>query len=88
MYEILSNKLGFNQKHIFFEDRPNEVKYATCSADKARNVLHYKTSVSLDKSLDKLIKYIKDNGPKKFTYSYDIEINNEITPKTWTEKLF
>jgi len=35
-----------------------------------------------------LIKYIKDNGPKKFTYNYDIEINNEITPKTWTEKLF
>ena len=88
LYEILSNKLGFNQKPIFFEDRPNEVKYATCSADKARNVLHYKTSVSLDKSLDKLIKYIKDNGPKKFTYNYNIENNNEITPKTWTEKLF
>ena len=88
LFEILSNKLGFNQKAIYFEDRPNEVKYATCSADKARNILKYKTTVSLDKSLDKLIFYIKEKGPKNFEYNYEIEINNQLTPKTWTRKLF
>ena len=84
----MSNKLSFNQKPIFFEDRPNEVKYATCSADKARKLLNYKTTVSLDKSLDKLIAFIKEKGEKKFEYNYKIEINNELTPKTWTKKLF
>ena len=88
LFEIISNKLSFNQKPIFVEDRPNEIKYATCSADKARKILNYKTNISLSKSLDKLIDYIKNKGPKNFDYNYDIEINNEFTPKTWTNKLF
>ena len=87
LYEILSNKLAFNQKPIFTDDRPNEVKYATCSSEKARKLLNYKTSVTLSDSLDKLIKYIKEKGTKNFKYNYNIEINNEITPKTWTQKL-
>ena len=88
LYEILSNKIGFNQKPIHTEDRPNEVKHATCSAEKARKILNYKTTVSLDKSLDKLINFIKIKGPKQFEYNYNIEISNHKTPKTWTEKLF
>ena len=88
LFDLLSNKLAFNQKPIFFEDRPNEVRYATCSSDKARKILKYKTTVSLDKSLDKLIAFIKEKGPKNFDYNYKIEIDNEVTPKTWTKKLF
>lgn len=88
LYKILSNKMGFNQKPVYFEDRPNEVKYATCSANKARKLLNYKTTINLDKSLDKLIQYIKDKGPKNFEYNYNIEIHNDKTPKTWTQKLF
>jgi UDP-glucose 4-epimerase len=88
LYEILSNKIGFNQKPIYVEDRPNEVKHATCSADKARKVLDYKTTITLDQSLDKLINFIKIKGPQSFQYNYNIEINNEKTPKTWTKKLF
>ena len=88
LYEIISNKIGFNQNPIYFKDRPNEVKYATCSADKARKILNYKTVVNLDRSLDKLIDYVKEKGPKNFDYNYNIEINNEITPETWKKKLF
>jgi UDP-glucose 4-epimerase len=88
LYEILSNKLGFNQKPIYTEDRPHEVNHDTCSANKARKILNYKTNVSLDKSIDKLINFIKTKGPKQFEYNYNIEINNHKTPKTWTEKLF
>ena len=88
LYEILSNKIGFNQKPIYVEDRPNEVKHATCSADKARKVLDYKTTITLDQSIDKLINFIKIKGPQSFQYNYNIEINNEKTPKTWTKKLF
>ena len=30
---------------------------------------------------------IKQKGPKNFEYHIDIEIENEMTPKTWTKKL-
>jgi len=88
LYHLLSNKLKFNLEPKYLEDRPNEVKEATCSADKARKVLGYKTSVSLDESLNKIINYIKDKGPKEFKYNYPLEINNEKTPTAWKEKLF
>jgi len=88
LFKILSNKLKFNQEPKYFLDRPNEVKHATCSSDKARKFLGYKTSVSLENSLDKVINYIKEKGPKNFKYNYTLEIENEKTPKTWKEKLF
>ena len=88
LYHLLSNKLKFNLEPKYLQDRPNEVKEATCSADKARKVLGYKTSVSLDESLNKIINYIKDKGPKEFQYNYPLEINNEKTPTAWKEKLF
>ena len=34
--EICSNIVGFNQKPIYVPDRPQEVKHAVCSSDKAR----------------------------------------------------
>ena len=88
LYHLLSNKLKFNLEPKYLEDRPNEVKEATCSADKARKVLGYKTRVSLDESLNKIINYIKEKGPKEFQYNYPLEINNEKTPLSWKEKLF
>jgi len=88
LYEILSNKLQFNKDAQYVEDRPNEVKNAICSSDKARKFLSYKTSVNLNDSIDKVIKYIKKNGPKKFEYNYKLEIQNKLTPKTWKNKLF
>jgi UDP-glucose 4-epimerase len=88
LYSLLSNKLKFNLKPQYTKERPNEVKIATCSSDKARKILGYNTNVSLDESLDKIIDYIKKKGPKKFQYSYPLEINNEITPLTWKEKQF
>jgi len=42
----------------------------------------------LDTSIKKLINYIKEKGIKKFVYNYEIEINNENTPETWSEKKF
>ena len=88
LYSKISNKLKFNQDPIYESARPNEVKIANCSSDKARNILNYQTKVTLDESLDKLIDFIRKNGTKKFVYEYEIEISSEITPKTWTEKRF
>jgi UDP-glucose 4-epimerase len=88
LYQLLSNKLKFNLEPKYLEDRPNEVKEATCSADKARKILGYSTSISLDESLDKIINYISKKGPRQFQYNYPLEINNEKTPTAWKEKLF
>jgi UDP-glucose 4-epimerase len=88
LYRLLSNKLKFNLEPKYLDDRPNEVKEATCSADKARKILGYKTKVNLNESLDKMISYISKKGPKKFQYNYPLEIDNEKTPLAWKEKLF
>lgn len=88
LFKIISNKLQFNQEPKYFATRPNEVKEATCSAEKARKMLNYKTTVSLDKSIDKVINYINQNGTKKFKYNYTLEIDNENTPITWKQRLF
>ena len=88
LYEIISNKLKFNEEPIYDTERPNEVYHAFCSSEKARKILSYETKISLDKSLDHMIEYIKKKGPKKFEYNYEIEIESSITPKTWAKKLF
>ena len=88
LFSMLSNKLGFNQKPIYLEDRPTEVKFSTCSAEKAKKLLNYRNKITLDASIDKVIDFIKSKGPKEFTYDYDLEINNDLTPKSWKEKLF
>ena len=88
LYHLLSNKLKFNLEPKYHNPRPNEVLEATCSSEKARTILGYKTKVTLEESVDKVINYIKINGPKKFEYIYPLEINNEKTPSSWKEKLF
>ena len=88
LFEKLSNKLKFNKGAKYFEDRPNEVRQATCSSDKARKILNYKTSVKLDDSIDKVINYIKKKGTKKFKYGYMLEIENDKTPITWKKRIF
>ena len=88
LFEKLSNKLKFNKGAKYFEDRPNEVRQATCSSDKARKILNYKTSVKLDDSIEKVINYIKKKGTKKFKYGYMLEIENDKTPITWKKRIF
>ena len=86
--EKISNQLKFNLNPHYVKGRPQEVLEATCSADKARKLLSYKTKTTLDKGLSQMIKYIKDKGTKKFRYHLDLEIVNSLTPKTWKDKLF
>ena len=84
--ELCANITGVNLDPIYKEDRPKEVKHATCSADKARNLLNYKTTISLKKGVEKTFEYIKKRGVRPFNYDINIEINNELTPSTWKNK--
>ena len=71
---------------IHKKDRPREVKHATCSADKARKFLNYKTKVSLNDGIKKTFDYIKKRGVRPFDYNIKIEIDNDLTPITWKNK--
>jgi UDP-glucose 4-epimerase len=84
---LIIQELNFDGNPIYVADRPNEVKYATCDATKARTQLGYTTSTTLIDGVRSTIKYIKEKGAKPFDYSYPLEIVNNHTPKTWSEKL-
>lgn len=87
----LANRLiklvGFNEDPVYMPGRPQEVKHATCSADKARRLLGYETKVKLDDGLKSVIQWIHGAGARKFRYHLDIEIHNEKLPDTWGKKL-
>ena len=84
----LSNIVGFNGEPVYVPGRPAEVKLATCSADKARRLLGYETTVFLDDGLRDLVDDIRRRGPKPFDYHFGVEIRNHLTPRTWTERMF
>jgi UDP-glucose 4-epimerase len=86
--ERIANRLAFNLDPIFLPGRPKEVEHATCSSDKARRLLDYRTSVDLDSGLASMIDAIKRRGTREFKYHIDLEIVSEQTPRTWTERLF
>jgi UDP-glucose 4-epimerase len=68
--------------------RPQEVKNALCSSDKARELLGYETKTTLADGLTEMIHFIRARGPKPFVYHLPIEIVSDKTPKTWTDRLF
>ena len=83
----LANITGCNLDPIYMPDRPREVKLATCSANKARRLLGYETKVFLDEGLKELVNWIQQQGPKSFSYHFDVEIKNQLLPQTWRDKL-
>lgn len=67
----------------YMPGRPNEVKDAYCSSDKARSLLGYKEQKNIDDCLKEMVDFIK---PQPFIYDFPIEID-EGCPKTWSERL-
>jgi UDP-glucose 4-epimerase len=86
--QMIADIIGFDLQPIYMPDRPQEVKLATCSAEKARALLGYKTSTTLRDGLTQMVDYIRTRGPKSFTYHLPLEIVNERTPRTWKDKMF
>ena len=84
--ERLAAVIGFELQPTFMPGRPQEVPIALCSSDKARQLLGYKTTVSLDQGLQDLVDWIRPRV-KDFEYHLPIEIDSDLTPKTWTQRL-
>jgi UDP-glucose 4-epimerase len=86
--ETIAKIIGFDLKPLYMPGRPQEVHLANCSADKARKLLGYEPHITLEDGLRQMIDWIKLRGTKPFQYHIDLEIINDITPKTWEKKLF
>jgi UDP-glucose 4-epimerase len=85
--QIIAELLDFKLDPIFVPDRPREVRYATCSADKARRLLDYETKVSLRDGLRSIIQWISANGTRPFQYHLPIEIDSPLVPNTWKNRM-
>lgn len=86
--DTIRDLLGFEEEPIYLPGRPQEVRYATCSADKARELLGYNPKISLRSGLSSMIEHIRSVGPRPFDYHLDLEIINDKTPQTWKDRLF
>jgi UDP-glucose 4-epimerase len=75
-------------KTINIPERPREVKDAWVSTDKAKILLDYSTKHSTEDTVRDTISWIKNSPVRDFNYHLELEIINENTPKTWTDRLF
>lgn len=83
---LVLNETGSNLDPIHLADRPQEVKHATCSSEKARQLLGYEQKMKLQDAIRLTADWIRQNGTKSFDYLYPLEIINEKTPITWSER--
>ncbi len=78
-------------KHLqpkFVARRPQEVVEAYCTNTKATKLLGYKTTVTLEEGVRKMIAWARKFGPQKFHYMKDgLELLTKDTPRTWSKKL-
>lgn len=84
----LADMLNFDLHPVYMEGRPQEVKFATCSANKIRKYFGYTTKMTTRETLSQMIDYVRERGPRKFAYHLPVEIISEKTPKTWSQKIF
>lgn len=81
--EKIMSLTNYTNDPEYIEGRPNEVKHAFCSSDKARRLLGYEPKQSLD---DCLAEMVKHHVVEDFKYEFPIEIAKGC-PKVWMEKL-
>lgn len=83
----IADILSFDLHPIYVADRPQEVRSATCSAEKAKKLLGYRTRVSLAEGLQSMVEWIRAHGPRPFQYHLPIEIDSPLVPATWRDRL-
>jgi UDP-glucose 4-epimerase len=86
--QTIAKILDFKLDPRRLPDRPQEVKLANCSADKARRLLGYNAKTNLEDGLRSIVDYVRQRGPLPFDYSLPVELKTEKTPRSWTERLF
>jgi len=87
LYNTLIKVTGFNPGKKYLLPRPQEVKYAFSSQEKAKRMLAFKDKTSLEQGLSKMWQWAKERGVQKQKY-IDIALPTESLPKTWKNRLF
>lgn len=77
--------IGMEVNPIYMPKRPKEVKFANCSANKARELLNYNPITPIKDTLKSMVDWVSMRGPGNFNYNLPVEIKNQLTPKTWTD---
>ena len=75
----------FEPKH--FPDRPQQIKYAYCSHDRARKLLGFGPGTELRDGVRTMITWAKSRGSRPFVYLAKLELDHPQIPKTWKAKL-
>ena len=75
----------FIPKHL--PDRPQEVKYAYSNHNLAKKLMGFKPKTPIRDGLKEMIMWAKKMGPQKFIYLKELDLKNELVPKTWSQKL-
>jgi len=85
--EEIADILDFDLDSIYKPNAPTEKKDITASADKARELLDYQTTVDLRKGLEEMVKWVKNEGANELDYCIDIEVTDKHTPDKWENEL-
>jgi nucleoside-diphosphate-sugar epimerase len=70
--------------------RPREVKFAYSTEDKARELLGFQRTTSLEDGIRQFIAWARETYPNgvKPDYKDRLELESENLPRTWKEKLY
>jgi len=85
--EVILREFDSKLKPIHVADRPREVKNAWCSNYEARRSLGYKTKTTFEEAIHKMAVWAKKQGPREFKYLENLELEGNLVPKTWKDKL-
>jgi UDP-glucose 4-epimerase len=73
---------------VHLPSRPQEVKEAFCTVDKAERLLGYRTTVSLEEGLKRMLAWARELGPQEPCYLDDgLELATGDVPATWRDRL-
>lgn len=85
--DVVIDAFGVDMEPRHEADRPREVKHAYCTNDKARRILGYHTSVTLEEGVGKMVEWAKTIGPQEFQYLEGLELEGDKVPRMWSKKL-
>lgn len=71
----------------YLPPRPLEVHQAFCTCDKAKAILGFHSTISLEDGIGRMIEWARRKGPQQPRYLDGLEIISDKVPKTWLEKL-
>ena len=75
LINILNKYMGKKLKAVYKPFRPQEIKIALCSSEKARQLLNYKKAIALRPALRELVEWIKEQGPVKLSHNQKAELS-------------